>query len=369
VAEAYMRIGDVQGGVGIANLGDTKGALESYLAALGIRERLVAALPKSVVDRQALAEALQRASDVQTGAEATRSVQKAIEVLEALVAEEPKNVGLRLSLMSANSTLGQRLTLDDHPEQAIEAFRRMGALCEGVVAEDPKNFRARRGAAIAATQIGQTYQAMDKPSEALASYRSALPLWDALVTENPQNGNLKRDYSMVLADVSVASQGVGRYDEAVETGRRAIALREALAAADPNDADIRIFLAEGYSNLGKTLALAGRPEEGLANIQKAVGMCRALLQSDPENNLIPEALYIAYENLGDLHRNLALKSKGPAAQRTWRLAREAYVKECDTLLALKAAGKLPELRYKVIDEAEGKIALCDQAMARSAGVR
>jgi len=181
-------------------------------------------------------------------------------VLETLVAEEPKNVGLRLSLTSANVSLGQRLTLEDHPEQAI-------------------------------------------------------------------------------------------------------------AAADPNDADIRIYLAEGYANLGKSLALAGWSKEGLADIEKAIGMCRGLLRSDPENNLVPEVLYIAYENLGDLHRDLALKSKGPATQGTWRLAREAYVKERDTLLALKAAGKLPELRYKVIDEAEGKIARCDQAMARSAGAR
>jgi non-specific serine/threonine protein kinase/serine/threonine-protein kinase len=363
VAEAYMRIGDVQGGVGIANLGDTKGALESYLAALGIRERLVVARPRSVAGRQALAEALQRASDLQTGTDATRGIERAIGVLETLVAEEPKSVGLRLSLVSANSTLGQRLEIDGRPERAVEVFRRMGALCEGVVADDPKNLRARRGVAIARMQIGQTYQAMDKSAEALASYRSALPLWDALVAENPENGNLKRDYSIVLAEVSLACQGL-RNDESVETGLRAIALRETLAAADPNDADIRIFLAESYANVGKTLALAGRIEEGLADIRKAIGMCRDLLRKDPENNLIPEALCIAYANLGDLHREIAQKAKGPAATSEWRLAREAYVGERDTLLGLKAAGKLPEQRMKAIDEAARKIALCDKALGR-----
>jgi non-specific serine/threonine protein kinase/serine/threonine-protein kinase len=361
VAEGYMRIGDVQGGLGIANLGDTKGALDSYLAALAIRERLVAARPRGVAGRQGLAEALQRASDLQAGEQARLGIRRAIGILESLVAEDPKSIPLRLSLMSAHSTLGQRLTNDDRPEEAITAFRRMGSVCESIVADDPKNFRARRGLAIVPTQIGQTYQAMDKLDEALANFRTALPLWSALVAENPDNGNLKRDYAMVLADVSLACRG-SRVEESIETGQRAIAMREALAAADPNDADIRIFLAESHANVGKSLALAGRTAEGLESIRKAIRMANEILAKDPENNFVPEVIYVGYENLGDLHRDLALKARGAEAGREWRLAREAYVKERETLLALKAAGKLNELRFKVIDEASGKIARCDAAL-------
>ena len=361
VAEGYMRIGDVQGGVGIANLGDTKGALDSYLAAVAIRERLVAGRPKGVVERQGLAEALQRASDLQVGEQASLGIRRAIGILESLVAEDPKSVPLRLSLMSAHSTLGQRLTIDDHPAAAIEAYRRMGSVCESVIADDPKNFRARRGLAIVPTQIGQTYDGMDKPDEALASYRAALPLWDALVAENPDNGNLKRDYSLVLADVSLACRA-SRVEESIETGQRAIALREALARADPDDADIRIFLAESHVNVGKSFALGGRIAEGLASIQKGIAMANEILRKDPANNLVPEVIFVGYENLGDLHRDLALKARGAEARREWRLAREGYLKERDTLLALKAAGKLSEQRVKVIEEANGKIARCDAAL-------
>ncbi|HKC23344.1 MAG TPA: serine/threonine-protein kinase, partial [Thermoanaerobaculia bacterium] len=60
LADAYLRIGEVQGGQNQGNLGDTAGALASLQKSLAIREALSAADPGSEVDRDRLADGLTR---------------------------------------------------------------------------------------------------------------------------------------------------------------------------------------------------------------------------------------------------------------------------------------------------------------------
>src|SRR5205814_1976778 len=58
LADAYQRIGEVQGGQNQGNLGDTAGALASLQKSLAIREAVAAADPVSEVDRDRLADGL-----------------------------------------------------------------------------------------------------------------------------------------------------------------------------------------------------------------------------------------------------------------------------------------------------------------------
>src|SRR5207248_11421279 len=55
LAAAYERVGDVLGQPFAASLGDTAGAMESYLKALRIREALVAGSPRNLQYRRDLA--------------------------------------------------------------------------------------------------------------------------------------------------------------------------------------------------------------------------------------------------------------------------------------------------------------------------
>ena len=57
LAEAYLRVGDVEGGTGVPNLGDKPGALESYRRALAIAERGVRRDPQSLEWQRYLARA------------------------------------------------------------------------------------------------------------------------------------------------------------------------------------------------------------------------------------------------------------------------------------------------------------------------
>ena len=55
LADAYVKVGDIQGSPFSGNIGDTPGAMESYRKALALREEIVRADPKNISDRAALA--------------------------------------------------------------------------------------------------------------------------------------------------------------------------------------------------------------------------------------------------------------------------------------------------------------------------
>ena len=96
VAAAYSRLGDVQGGSN-SNLGDKNGAKASVQKAVAIREALVASRFATDRDRILLATTLVQLSSI-SGPEARGGLQKAQEILEAVLRSDPRSFEARHGL-------------------------------------------------------------------------------------------------------------------------------------------------------------------------------------------------------------------------------------------------------------------------------
>ena len=243
LANAYTRLGNIQGNPYDQNLGDTAGALVSLDKALLIAQSLAASAARDNEVLRALASVEQARSEVLWGIgktpEAVESMQAATEAYERLVAERDATPALISEAGAAYGTLGDELGQPGTPSLgdlagAIDAYRKDIRLDERALSLDPNFPRARRGLGIVQLKIGNVEIETD-PAQALEDYRLAEERFDAL-PESKQDGlSTLRIRANVVRKKATAMRELGEYAQAIPLFDQALAIQKQIAAADPKD--------------------------------------------------------------------------------------------------------------------------------------
>jgi tetratricopeptide (TPR) repeat protein len=243
LANAYTRLGNIQGNPYDQNLGDTAGALVSLDKALVIAQSLAASAARDNEALRALASVEQARSEVLWGVgktpEAVESMQAATEAYERLVAERDATPALISEAGAAYGTLGDELGQPGTPSLgdlagAIDAYRKDIRLDERALSLDPNFPRARRGLGIVQLKIGNVEIETD-PAQALEDYRLAEERFDAL-PESKQDGlSTLRIRANVVRKKATAMRELGEYAQAIPLFDQALAIQKQIAAADPKD--------------------------------------------------------------------------------------------------------------------------------------
>jgi tetratricopeptide (TPR) repeat protein len=241
LAEAYRKIGDVQGNPTNANLGDTAGALESYARAREISERLLALDPANPDARANHALLLQRAADTiaLTGdvQKAVESSRKSLELLAGLAAGAP-GVEARQKAGTAHikladllghpafPNLGDRAGALEHYRRALELYRDSGS-----------DSTTRRYLGIIHERIGKMMEVSGRNGEALASYGQSFEIRKALASDFPANANARRDLAIAHEKIGDLLMTTDRPRQALPRFEEALRIFEALHALDPSNAN------------------------------------------------------------------------------------------------------------------------------------
>jgi len=243
LANAYTRLGNIQGNPYDQNLGDTAGALVSLDKALLIAQSLAASAARDNEALRALASVEQARSEVLWGIgktpEAVESMRAATEAYERLVAERDATPALISEAGAAYGTLGDELGQPGTPSLgdlagAIDAYRKDIRLDERALSLDPNFPRARRGLGIVQLKIGNVEIETD-PAQALEDYRLAEERFDAL-PESKQDGlSTLRIRANVVRKKATAMRELGEYAQAIPLFDQALAIQKQIAAADPKD--------------------------------------------------------------------------------------------------------------------------------------
>jgi tetratricopeptide (TPR) repeat protein/predicted Ser/Thr protein kinase len=243
LANAYTRLGNIQGNPYDQNLGDTAGALVSLDKALLIAQSLAASAARDNEALRALASVEQARSEGLWGVgktpEAVESMQAATEAYERLVAERDATPALISEAGAAYGTLGDELGQPGTPSLgdlagAIDAYRKDIRLDERALSLDPNFPRARRGLGIVQLKIGNVEIETD-PAQALEDYRLAEERFDAL-PESKQDGlSTLRIRANVVRKKATAMRELGEYAQAIPLFDQALAIQKQIAAADPKD--------------------------------------------------------------------------------------------------------------------------------------
>ncbi|HTK29355.1 MAG TPA: serine/threonine-protein kinase [Vicinamibacterales bacterium] len=289
LAEAYLKVGDVQGNPYAANLGDTEGAARSYGDARRISAALVAADGTDTAARRYLARSDRALGEVlpQLGrpSEAAAYFREAAALLESLLAASPADRDLREQLAGCYQVLGD---LQGHGglqnlgdlAGALASYRRSLSLYREL-AEDRSDKGARRGVALVQIRIGDMAEFRDELRAALDAYRDALAIATSIASEDPTNAEDRRRLALAHRKVGGIEEDLGQSDDALREYENAAAINRALVDADPANVQASMGYAISLRYSGDLLASLGRLRAALARDRAVLGILERLSAAEP----------------------------------------------------------------------------------------
>lgn len=257
LAAAYERIASVQGGVGVANLGDVEGAAASQRRALALRQSVVRSAPEDVGALLALATAHARMGDL-VGAAGDREARVqhyalADEVLSAAAERAPSDVAVRRAIASSAWNQAQLRVDDGDLEAGLDAFENVLGLYERMAEADGATDADRRNLALASKKVGAIRSAIGEPERALESLTTALTIDEERLAVDPNRPETVLDVAFDHGDLGYVLLQLGRPGDAVAHYERSVELRESVSKADPEDVRARSVLHSGRVRLAGAL--------------------------------------------------------------------------------------------------------------------
>ena len=246
LADAYTRLGNIQGNLYDQNLGDPAGALASIGKALALAEPLVRSNPQDRDALRALATAQKDRGEVlsETGnpLDAVASMQASVQTYDRLIALLGADIAWFLEASRVNDTLGDVVGEDiglADVAAAIGAYRKSVDLDNRAVQLDPKDIRALRGLSHMQFKIGNAELDTD-PAQALNDLRISLQNTDALPEIERAKLSTVRQRALIVRKEAVAFSKPGEFSRANPLFEDALKTFQRIEAADTAEVkDIR----------------------------------------------------------------------------------------------------------------------------------
>jgi tetratricopeptide (TPR) repeat protein len=243
LANAYIRLANVQGNPYDQNIGDEQGALTSLDKAISITRTLALHQPRNAAVEHGLAWAQQSRSEVLWGAgrtqEAVETMRSAAATYQELASRPGAKVDALMDAATAYGGLGDELgqtgmaSLSD-PVAALAAFHKSLELDERIVQVDPGFSRGWRGIAVNHMKIANITAETD-PAAALPDYDKAIKGMNSLPEEARNSLSSRRTLAGILRKNGMALKEIGRYQEALSSMEQVKSLYQYFLTADPND--------------------------------------------------------------------------------------------------------------------------------------
>ncbi len=246
-ANAYLRLGNVQGSPYHQNIGDTQGASASLDKALSIAIAVSRKYPENTSAKQALGLAHKSLGDLLFGIaqtqEAVVEMRSAIASFEELASigglTPDTKVDALLNAAGAYMHLGDEFGMVDWPSlgdfpSALAAYRTGGKIYERAAQIEPANPSVLQGIIEIHRRMGAIELHTD-PAGAVSELQNAIKGTEALHEQAKQSVEFRRLEAGVLGPYAGALTEIGQYHQALAALEQGRAIQEALLAADPRD--------------------------------------------------------------------------------------------------------------------------------------
>ena len=299
LAEAYLKIGDVQGKPYTANLGDSASALRSYTHALEIAQRLASDTDETTAARLAAQAHASRAAVHARRHEldaATEDNERALAIGEAALQKDAPNPDdWRHLVASCYLGLGDAIQAGNHDRRdpslyraALADYERARPLAEQLVAAQPTSISALRLAGktyarIAGILVGARGEAA--LPEAARFHGRNIELIEAALQLPPKDSSLRRSLAVGLVAKAYTNIAVGRdLETAAVDCARALPILEEVRAADPSNREAQQDLSYGFFVSGRVQQLLNDRTQAAVYYRQALAILSPLVAANPENN-------------------------------------------------------------------------------------
>jgi serine/threonine protein kinase len=352
LAQAYLKVGEIQGNPRRPNLGDIEAARVSYERSLALFERVADARPEESLALKKLAYAhrtlgdldfyqartedglahqatsialLERVLDMEPedsdairdlsitlammfdlyrqrgqSEEALGYVRQSIDLVRQALAREPDNfsyrAGLAMSLADSSLVLGD-LRKFDEARIALDECREIR---EALLAKYPADLRVRRDLGLVHSRLGRLAGSQDQSAEAFAHYEAALDVFQALADLDSGNVRAEVDVSTMLERLGDHAMSLGRYEESHDYWQRGVTMRVGFVEKDPTNVMLIVGLARAYEGLGETSMLLEKYDAAAENFDLALARAHDVLQIEPTHALARTIAVMTAFKCGDL---------------------------------------------------------------------
>jgi non-specific serine/threonine protein kinase/serine/threonine-protein kinase len=328
LAEAFVRVGDVQGNPTRANVGDPTGAIASYQRAIALAEAVRNAAPADTAVVRTLAGAHKQRGDVLalTGNKdaALADAEAAADLYAQIAGRDDATLDDKTASGVASIKLGDLLGNPNfenlgRTDSAVIAYRKALDSFRRLDQANPSSIPVRRFLGVTLERIGTMQAAAGQWSDAAASYQESFDIRRGLAEREPTHRDIQRDLGIAHEKQAEVLQGRGNATGAVAEQRQALAVYERLAAADPSDANAGRTVAVGRENVADALRKTGSVTEVLDLYRKALDVHRGFRAKDPHNVQAACDTARVAETLGDVLSAV----EAPGACAAWRESQAA----------------------------------------------
>ena len=373
LASAYEKVGDLQGALGAANLGQTPAAHRSYARAVALREAVAAAAPAAVESQRDLAMARKKLATMRMAEGdwpgATQLFEQARVTYLALAAQRPDDFAAQVDAAGSQVNVGIAWAMSGRRHEGLVAseagLAAVRKLSDGAASDT--QLKGKLG--VAWIWVGNIASAIPERRErGLEAFRQAAALYEALAAGDPDNAFWRLKVGDSYIGSSIVLADLARWEEALAAARQAEAIYSGLESKDPKS---DYYRQERVASQGlRAQALLGLGDLASAQplLQESERVMLEQHTSQPENVLLRERLAGAQADRGWYHELQASRVTGPARTRQLRLALEWSRKAEQHLAELHAQNRLPMGGTQELDEVRRRIGSCEAALA-TAGSR
>lgn len=353
LAAAYIRIGKVQGGAFLPNLGDSTGAIKSFRTAIATTGANGATPELERVRIEALINLALLAVDPINGAP---DFDAAIDAAERRLAADAGDIQSLRLLAEAYHGRATVAHLTNNVPEHIRMARRQVEVREQLRAHSPGQWADDASLARALAQHALALEQQGASASALAELTRARTTLEAAIARSAPNQMLLRGLAEVRSRAIPVLLSLGRIAEASREARSAIDLLQPLVDSDPMNVQYRADLAYAWLRLGDVVRSEGRLTESLDLHQRALAIRRDRADRHAGFIFVPWELTRSLNAVGDL----LLAQSPPRAEEAARLFTEAQQVGSRTLAD---APSFTQVRKQVAVAEEGlaRAALIDGA--------
>jgi non-specific serine/threonine protein kinase/serine/threonine-protein kinase len=367
IARGYERLGTLQGGVMVANVGRSAAGLESFEKANALRRSL---LERGAADETLLQEAArgelgvaQALSTLGRVKEAPPHSARAVDLSRRWLAAQP-GVDAANELANALATHGYLLATAGELDAGLTPLREAVVVVQPALEGALPTDRAGRVFTFACHRLALVLGELDAErgrTEALELLARAIDVDRRALAADPNGSDRRRDlsrdaglYARMLADA-------GRHQEALAGFHEVARLLEEEIRLDPADRLARRNLGALRSRMARSLIALERPAEALSLLEPALGALEAELAADPGNVFLRVTVGEVATRLGEAF--IARARGAPTEERATACApaRPPLERAIEILRPMVEDGTLSGGDAAVLEEARAGLAACASA--------
>jgi serine/threonine protein kinase len=283
LATAYQRVGALQGSSNGANVGDTKGALESFEKAQALWEDVAGANPNNLPDQVNVAKGHRILSMMYQNA-ARPGARGQLEQAMALSANLLKKAPSDNLLLRERSVEFQWMSAnyedDGNYNASVEALRNAISINEELLKTSTNTEFLRHGIAMNNIKIANALSTLGSREKALELNRSGLDYYE-VAAKNPNLATAKREMAVTLFYRGAILLSNGDAARALESFRQSQAISRDMQKADPSNTVLLADLGGGTAGVGVALGAHGQLRDALATLEQSLAIFAELRARDP----------------------------------------------------------------------------------------